>query len=131
MGRAGSTVRRIDRMLSVRDGRLYVEAVDCVRLVARFGTTLYVVSEDQLRRNAREFAAAFAKRWSEGPVRILPSLKANYALALRHLLTQEGMGCDTFGEAELDAALADYRARDRRFGAVPEDPVPQLVSARA
>ena len=36
-----------------------------------------------------------------------------------------------FGEAELDAALADYRARDRRFGAMPADPVPQLVSARA
>jgi len=105
LGRAGSTVRRIDRMLSVRDGRLHVEAVDCVRLAARFGTPLYVVSEDQLRRNAREFAAAFAERWSEGPVRILPSLKANYALALRHLLTQEGMGCDTFGEAELHAAL--------------------------
>ena len=34
-----------------------------------------------------------------------------------------------FGEAELDAALADYRARDRRFGAVPVDPAPQLVNA--
>ncbi|HEY6086638.1 MAG TPA: polyprenyl diphosphate synthase [Burkholderiaceae bacterium] len=34
-----------------------------------------------------------------------------------------------FGEAELDAALADYRARDRRFGAVPVEPMPQLVSA--
>ena len=34
-----------------------------------------------------------------------------------------------FGEAELDAALADYRARDRRFGAVPVEPLPQLVSA--
>jgi undecaprenyl diphosphate synthase len=34
-----------------------------------------------------------------------------------------------FGETELDAALADYRARDRRFGAVAADLAPQLVNA--
>jgi diaminopimelate decarboxylase len=98
-------MRRIDQMLSVRDGRLYVEEVDCVRIANRFGTPLFVVSEDQLRRNARAFAVAFTKRWPEGAVRILPSLKANYVLALRHVLTQERMGCDTFGAAELSAAL--------------------------
>ncbi len=98
-------MRRIDEMLSVRDGRLYVEDVSCVALADRFGTPLFVVSEDQLRRNARAFAGAFRDRWPEGPVRILPSLKANYTLALRHVLSQEGMGCDTFGEAELSAAL--------------------------
>ena len=36
-----------------------------------------------------------------------------------------------FGDAELDAALADFRARDRRFGGVKgdasHDPVPQQV----
>jgi diaminopimelate decarboxylase len=63
------------------------------------------VSEDQLRRNAREFVAAFSSRWPEGPVRILPSLKANFALALRRVLSQEGLGADTFGASELDAAL--------------------------
>ena len=34
-----------------------------------------------------------------------------------------------FGEAELDAALAEFRARDRRFGAVPVEPAQQVVSA--
>ena len=34
-----------------------------------------------------------------------------------------------FGEHELDAALAAFRARDRRFGTVTADPVPQAVSA--
>ena len=98
-------MRRIDQALSVRDGRLYLEDVDCVTLASRFGTPLYVVSEDQLRRNAGAFKLAFASRWEEGPVRILPSLKANYGLALRHVLSQEGMGCDTFGAGELEAAL--------------------------
>ena len=46
---------------------------------------------------------------------MLPSIKANYTLALRCALTQEGLGCDVFGPAELHAALA---------GGVP----PQLIS---
>ncbi len=37
---------------------------------------------------------------------MLPSIKANYTLALRCALTQEGLGCDVFGPAELHAALA-------------------------
>ncbi len=37
---------------------------------------------------------------------ILPSIKANYSLALRRVLTEEGAGCDTFGASELRAALA-------------------------
>jgi diaminopimelate decarboxylase len=98
-------MRRIDAALSVRDGRLFIENTACDELASRFGTPIYVVSEDQLRRNARSFQAAFSSRWPEGPARVLPSLKANYTLALRRVLTQEGMGCDTFGHAELTAAL--------------------------
>ena len=35
----------------------------------------------------------------------MPSIKANFALALRRILTDEGTGCDTFGPGELEAAL--------------------------
>lgn len=94
-----------DPCLSVRGGRLFVEDVDAVALAERFGTPLYVMSETQLRRNARRIRAAFEDRWSEGPVRVLGSIKANLALALRRILTQEGLGCDTFGPGELEAAL--------------------------
>lgn len=98
-------MRSIDEALTIRDGHLFIEDVDCVALANRFGTPLFVVSEDQLRRNARASVRAFEDRWSEGPVRILPSIKANFSLALRHILTDEGMGCDTFGSSELAAAL--------------------------
>jgi diaminopimelate decarboxylase len=37
---------------------------------------------------------------------VLPSIKANYTLAVRSALSQEGLGCDVFGPAELHAALA-------------------------
>jgi diaminopimelate decarboxylase len=109
------TAQRIDDCLSIENGRLQIEGCDAAGLAERFGTPLSVISEDQLRRNARRFTRALEAAWPEGPARVLPSIKANYTLALRCALTQEGFGCDVFGPAELHAALA---------GGVP----PQLIS---
>jgi diaminopimelate decarboxylase len=96
---------RIDECLSVRGDRLFVEECDACELAERFGTPLYVISEDHLRRNARRLVQAFSDQW-DGPVGVLPSIKANHVLALRRILSEEGLGCDTFGRSELWAALA-------------------------
>jgi diaminopimelate decarboxylase len=95
-----------DDRLSIRDGELYLEECSLAGLARRFGTPLNVVSQDRLQRRAREFVREFGAAWSDGPVQVLPSLKANFSLALRRLLTLEGLGCDTFGSGELQAALA-------------------------
>ena len=108
-------VAPIDECLSIAGGRLQIEGCDAAELAGRFGTPLSVISEDHLRRNARRFTRALRAAWPEGPSRALPSIKANYTLALRCALTQEGLGCDVFGPAELHAALA---------GGVP----PELIS---
>ena len=92
-----ATATRIDDCLSIRDAHLWIEECDAVELARRFGTPAYVVSEAQLRRNARRIAAAFAANWPGGDVALLPSLKANLSLALRRVLNTEGLGCDTFG----------------------------------
>jgi diaminopimelate decarboxylase len=92
--------------LRERDGRLWMEGCDLTELARRFGTPAYVLSEARLRANVRAIHAAFAAAWPHGPVRLLPSLKANFALAARRVLTLEGAGCDTFGPGELHAALA-------------------------
>jgi diaminopimelate decarboxylase len=94
-----------DDCLSIRDGRLAIEDIELAEIADRFGTPLYVVSEAQLRSNARAVVRAFSDRWTEGPVLVMPSIKANFALALRRILTDEGTGCDTFGPGELEAAL--------------------------
>lgn len=94
-----------DDCLSVRDGLLWIEELSLGELAKRFGTPLYVHSEQQLRHNARAVVKAFSERWSEGPVLVMPSIKANLSLALRRILTEEGTGCDTFGAGELEAAL--------------------------
>jgi diaminopimelate decarboxylase len=90
--------------LHVVGGHLCVEGCDTVSLAERFGTPLYVMSEAQLRANCRALRAAFERYW-RGPVDLLPSLKANYVLAVRAVLNSEGAGCDVFGGNELATAL--------------------------
>jgi diaminopimelate decarboxylase len=89
----------------IRHGRLYVEDCDVTELAGRHGTPCYVVSEAQLRANARGITGAFAAAWPHGPVQVLPSFKAALSLAVRAILTDEGLGCDAFGGPELRAAL--------------------------
>src|SRR5882672_6608141 len=96
---------RLDDCLSIRDGRLFIEECEVDELARRFGTPIHVMSEDQLRRNARRYQREFEQRWREGTVLVLASIKANFALATRWILSQEGLGCDTFGAGELHAAL--------------------------
>lgn len=101
-----SNQTHLDECLSVRDGHLMVEDCDTTDLVARFGSPLFVISEAQLRRNLRRFQTAFAAAWPDGPVDVLPALKANNILATRQILTQEGAGADLYScEGELYAAL--------------------------
>ena len=102
-----------DDCLGVVDGVLFVEGCSTLELAHRFGTPLYVVSEDQLRRNVRTFQAEFKRGWPDGDVLVMPSIKANHSLALRRILTEEGAGCDTFGPGELHAALTAGVPADR------------------
>jgi len=95
----------LDRILSIAGGHLWIEGCDTVDLATQYGTPLYVVSETQLRANCREQSACFARHWNVGPVELLPSLKANFTLAIRQILNEEGLGCDVFGQGELQAAL--------------------------
>jgi diaminopimelate decarboxylase len=98
------TAQRLDECLSIRDGELWIGECRVRDLAERFATPLYVMSEDQLRRNARRIARDFSSRWP-GDFLLLPSIKANPSLALRRILTEEGTGCDVFGFGELEAAL--------------------------
>src|SRR5438876_2867429 len=95
----------LDECLSIRGGRLFIEECDADELARRFGTPFTVMSEDQLRRNARRYRREFEARWPAGPVGVLASIKANFALGTRWILSQEGLGWGTFGAGELHAAL--------------------------
>jgi len=102
---SSDSVTQLSGSLSIRNGNLYLEECNVAELAEEFGTPLYVVSETQLRNNYRRFSSALQSCWHEGESRILPALKANPAIAVRRILSQEGAGCDIFGPGELEAAI--------------------------
>ncbi|MFQ5603612.1 MAG: diaminopimelate decarboxylase family protein [bacterium] len=96
---------RLDNCLSTREGHLFVEECDTVELVKQFGSPLWVVSEDQLRRNLRRFQIAFQKGWPDGPVKVMPAVKASWVSAVQRIIAAEGCGCDIYSPGELTIAL--------------------------
>jgi diaminopimelate decarboxylase len=92
-------------VLSIRDGRLFIEDLGATELVERFGSPLFVFSETQLRRNVHRIRDAFAAGWPDGPVDVLPAFKANPMLATRHILSEEGAGADIYSPEELAGVL--------------------------
>jgi len=83
-------------VLSIREGRLFIEELEATELVERFGSPIFVFSENQLRSNLRRIRSAFEAGWRDGPVDILPAFKANTMLATRHILSEEGAGADIY-----------------------------------
>ncbi len=95
----------MDDCLSNHGGVLHIEGLSVPELLERFGSPLFVVSEDQVRRNVRRFQRAFSAGWKVGKVEVLPAVKANWNLAVQHVLAQEGCGADVYSEGELEIAL--------------------------
>ncbi len=96
---------RIDECLSTRGGHLCIEACDTLDLIRQFGSPLFVLSEDQIRRNTRRFQRAFQDGWPDGPVKVLPAAKANWLSAVQRILADEDCGCDVYSPGELTMAL--------------------------
>jgi diaminopimelate decarboxylase len=84
-------------------GHLFVEDVDCIDLAQRFGTPTYVLSEAQMRTNARAMLHAFRSRYPK--TEVLFSNKANNNPAVRSIFNAEGCGGDCFGFGELHLSL--------------------------
>ena len=95
----------IDECLSIRDSHLFMEGCDTVDLVKRYDSPLFVISEDQVRRNVRRFQSAFQAGWPDGMVKVLPAAKANWIPAVQRILANEGCGCDVYSPGELSVAL--------------------------
>ncbi len=85
------------------DGLLRIEELSSIELADRFGTPLYVLSEQQIRHNVRSITRAFRERYPNTVV--LFSNKANNNPAVRHIFNQEGAGGDCFGYGELYLSL--------------------------
>ncbi|KPK08107.1 MAG: hypothetical protein AMJ56_12140 [Anaerolineae bacterium SG8_19] len=91
-------------------------------MVREFGSPIFVLSEDQIRRNVRRFQDAFSAGWSDGPVKVMPAAKANWISAIQRILADEGCGCDIYSSGELTIALeAGFEPQFISVNGVPKD----------
>ncbi|MEM2796009.1 MAG: diaminopimelate decarboxylase [Candidatus Hadarchaeales archaeon] len=93
------------------DGYLKIGGVDALELAEKYGTPLFVINEQRVRKRFREFLGALKKRYEK--VKVCYAVKANPSLAILKILKEEGAGFEVVSEYELLSAL--------RIGAKPED----------
>jgi len=77
----------------------FVKPVDINKLVAQYGTPLYLVDEDTLHAKAKELHSAYSKY--KGPVKIAYSIKANFTPAVIKAFMKDGLTFDLTSLGEL------------------------------
>ena len=101
-----------------KDGSLVFGGIRCDELVRDRPTPLYVYSADQIRKNYRRMARAFAEHL-EARWRIFYAYKGNSSPAVCAVVHGEGAGAEVFSYGELDQALEyGVAARDIVFNNV-------------
>jgi diaminopimelate decarboxylase len=79
-----------------------IDGCEVADLVRRFGSPLFVVSEERLRTEFRDFAEAFRSRYRD--TTIAYSYKTNYLTAVRAILHEEGAAAEVVSGLEYEMA---------------------------
>jgi diaminopimelate decarboxylase len=94
---------RLAHHLSIKNSHLHINGLDCVALAEKYGTPLYVTSEDRVLEQFANYKRALGTRYPK--VQVLFAAKANGNLALMRALAHQGAGADVFSSGELHLAL--------------------------
>ncbi len=89
--------------LSIKNSHLHIDGQDCVALAQRYGTPLYVTSENRVCEQFMSYQKALSRYYPK--VSILFAAKANGNLAIIRALARLGAGADVFSSGELHLAL--------------------------
>jgi diaminopimelate decarboxylase len=89
--------------LTIQNGHLHISGQDCVALAEKYGTPLYVTSEDRICEHFEDYKKALSSRYPR--IQVLYAAKANGNLAVMRALARLGAGADVFSSGELELAL--------------------------
>ena len=104
-----------DNISTGENGRLYFAGQDTVALAERYGTPLYLIDEDRLRRNCRAYSEAFRKHFGSD-AKALYASKANSFKRIYEIMREEDMGIDVVSRGEIyTACLAGYPMENAFF----------------
>jgi diaminopimelate decarboxylase len=77
----------------------FAKPADINKLVAKYGTPLYLIDEDTLHSKVKELHSAYIK--FNGPVKIAYSIKANFSPAILRAFVKDGIAFDLTSIGEL------------------------------
>jgi diaminopimelate decarboxylase len=77
----------------------FAKPSDISKLVAQYGTPLYLIDEDTLHSKVKELHSAYVK--FKGPVKIAYSIKANFSPAVLRAFVKDGIAFDLTSIGEL------------------------------
>lgn len=95
------------------DGHLEIGGCDTSELAARFGTPLYIMDEELIRSNCRDYQKSFKSRYADTTVTFAGKAFLNTAMC--RILDQEGMSLDVASAGELYTALKAGFPMERVF----------------
>lgn len=87
-----------------KEGHLSISGCDTVELAQRYGTPLYVVSEDEIRRVCKSYVASFQEFYGNNGKPIYAS-KAFCCKEMCRIVTSEGLDVEVVSGGELYTAL--------------------------
>ena len=93
-------------------GQLAFDGISCELLAEKYGTPLYVISENRIRQNLRSFREALTGLYER--ILVCPAYKANSHLAVARIYQNEGAGAEVVSGIELKMAL-DSRVQPERI----------------
>jgi len=93
-----------DNLAVNADGHLTFAGQDTTALAARYGTPLYLMDEDRIRRNCRDYTEAFRRNFGPDSLPLYASKACSFKQMYR-IMREEGMGVDVVSSGELYTAL--------------------------
>ncbi len=84
------------------ENHLEIGGCDCVELADKYGTPLYVIDEQTIRRISKQYKEAFCKYKN---IKMLYASKALMTKAIAKIMDQEGFGFDVVSAGELYTVL--------------------------
>ena len=83
------------------NGNLEIGGCDCVALAQKYGTPLYVMDEELIRKNCKTYKNSIEKHY-DGNGLVLYASKAFSCKAIYRIVKEEGLGIDAVSYTHLD-----------------------------
>lgn len=93
-----------DNITTAANGHLLFAGQDTAALAREYGTPLYLMDEDRIRRNCQTYTAAFRRHFGAA-ARPLYASKALSCKRIYEIMREEGMGVDVVSSGEIYTAL--------------------------